>query len=292
MRTISSLPPELTRLLFDAGARIIVLVEGDDDRDVLREWFSKSLSEVEFFACGGISNLNKLLEELLNLGALKRAYAITDRDFRTEAEVDGSYAEGSHRFILRRYALENYLLEPQPLWEVLTMRHPAIKADFPDEQAMETRLLEICRMLKSVTAANLAYFGENRIQYQSSGQTARLEYFSVGHHHDRQIVIQQAAKQLQCGEDECERRIAEREEIINRYLTDLNLAHQVIDGKRILHWVNHDLFVTGRDYLFRLLTDRAVLRGLPDDVVNIVRDRIVGSAGAERRDAPVRAGQT
>jgi len=246
MRTISSLPPELTRLLFDAGTRIIVLVEGDDDRYVLREWFSGSLSEVEFYDCGGISNLNKWLEDLLSLGT--------------------------------RYALENYLLEPQPLWEVLTMRHPAIRAGLPDKQAMETRLIEICRMLKSVTAANLAYFDENKAQYQSSGQTAKLEYLSVGHHHDRQVVIQQAAKQLKCSEDECERRIAEREEIINRHLANLNLSHQVIDGKRILHWINHDLFITGRDYLFRLLSDRAKLHDLPDDVVKIVKDRILSSA--------------
>lgn len=168
MQTISSLSPELTRLLFDAGARIIVLVEGDDDRYVLRERFKEFLSEIEFYDCGGISNLNKWLEELLSYGTLKRAYAITDRDFRDETEVTNSYAEGSHRFILRRYALENYLLAPLPLWEVLTIRHPAIKAHLPDEQAMEIRLLEICRMLKSVTAANLAYFDENRNQIKAA----------------------------------------------------------------------------------------------------------------------------
>jgi Protein of unknown function (DUF4435) len=278
MRTISSLSPELTRLLFDAGTRIIVLVEGDDDRYVLREWFKEFLSEIEFYDCGGISNLNKWLEELLIHGTLKRAYAITDRDFRDEPEVNDSYAESSHCFILRRYALENYLLEPRPLWEVLTLRHPQIKADLPDEQAMEARLLEICRMLKSVTAANLAYFHENRIQYQSSGQTARLEYLTIGHHHDRHIVVKQAAKQLKCDENDCEKRIAEKEEIIERCLTNLNLAHQVIDGKRILHWVNNDHFITGRDYLFRLLTDRAKLHGLPTDVVKIVQDRILSSA--------------
>ncbi len=278
MQTISSLPPELTRLLFDAGTRIIVLVEGDDDRYVLREWFKEFLSEIEFYDCSGISNLNKWLAELLSHGTLKRAYAVTDRDFRDETEVTDSYAEGSHRFILRRYALENYLLEPRPLWEALTIRHPAIKAHLPDEQAMEIRLLEICRMLKSLTAANLAYFDENRSQYQSSGQTARLEYFNLGHHHDRHIVIKQVAKQLKCSEDDCEKRIAEREEIIERRLVSLNSAHQVVDGKRILHWVNNDHFITGRDYLFRLLTKEIRLHSLPDDIVIIVQDRILGSA--------------
>ncbi|MCI0524575.1 MAG: hypothetical protein L0Y75_04855, partial [Acidobacteria bacterium] len=61
--------------------------EGDHDRYVLREWFSDLLAEVEFYDCDGISNLNKWLEDLLSHGALKRAYAITDRDFRTKAKA-------------------------------------------------------------------------------------------------------------------------------------------------------------------------------------------------------------
>lgn len=278
MRTISSLPTELTDLLFKAGARAIVLVEGDDDRDVLRDWFKESLSQVEFFACGGISNLNKWLEELLDRGTLKRAYGITDRDFRRDAEVDESYLEGSHLFILRRYALENYLLEPKPLWEVLTLRHPLIKADLPDEQSMETRLLEICRALKHIVAANWLYFNENKAHYQSSGQTAKLEYFKVGHHHDRNIVIEQAAKQLKCNEGDCEKLIAEREEIVDQHLADLNSAHQIVDGKRILHWIHRNLFKTDYEYLFRLLTKEIRSHSLPGDIVIIVQDRILSSA--------------
>jgi hypothetical protein len=122
------------------------------------------------------------------------------------------------------------------------------------------------------------YFDEDKAQYQSSGQTARLEYFTTGHHHDRHIVIKQAAKQLKCGEDDCEKRLAEREEIVDRYLANLNSAHQVVDGKRILHWVNNDHFITGRDYLFRLLTDRVRSHSLPDDIVKIIQDRILSSA--------------
>jgi hypothetical protein len=278
MRTISSLPPELTDLLFDAGTRIIVLVEGPSDRDVLREWFKEFLSEVEFYDCGGISNLIKLLEDLLKLGTLKRAYGIHDRDFRSDDDVNESYHEDSHLFILRWYAIENFLLAPKSLWEVLTLRHPQIKDDLPDEPAMETRLLEICRTLKCIVAANWLYYDENEVQYQNTGQTAKLEYFPIGYPHDRHLVIKQATKQLKCDEDDCEKRIAEREEVIERYLTDLNSAHQVVDGKRILHWIDHHHFKTGRDYLFRLLTKEVRLQSLPNDIIRIVQDRILGSA--------------
>lgn len=90
-------------------------------------------------------------------------------------------------------------------------------------------------------------------------------------------MVKQATKQLKYDEEACEKRIAEREEIIERYLLSLNSAHQVIDGKRILHWVNNDHFITGRDYLFRLLTDRVRLHNLPSDIVIIVQDRILNS---------------
>ena len=92
MRTISSLSPELTRILFDAGNRIVVLVEGDVDREVLREWFEAERVEVEFYDCGGIIPLTKLLNEYLSNSTQKRAYGITDRDFRSDEEVEASYA--------------------------------------------------------------------------------------------------------------------------------------------------------------------------------------------------------
>jgi hypothetical protein len=127
-------------------------------------------------------------------------------------------------------------------------------------------------------AANWLYYDENKTQYQSSGQTARLEYFTVGHPHDRHIVIEQATKQLKCGKENCEERLADREEIVDRYLANLNSAHEIVDGKRILHWIDHHHFRTGRDYLFRLLTDRVRSHSLPDDIDVIVQDRILGSA--------------
>ena len=160
MRTISSLPPELTRILFDAGNRIVILVEGEDDREVLREWFEAERVDVEFYDCGGIATLTKWLNELLTLGTLKRAYGITDRDFCSDEVVENSYAENSHQFILRRYALENYLLETKTLWEVLKEGHPEIVNELPTEQALATQLLNRCRTLQSIMAANWVFFDD------------------------------------------------------------------------------------------------------------------------------------
>lgn len=272
MRTISSLPPELTRILFDAGSRIVILVEGEDDREVLREWFEEERVEVEFYDCGGIITLIKWLNELLTLGTQKRAYGVTDRDFRSDEEVEDSYVETSHQFILRRYALENYLLEPEPLRQVLRVRHPEIIRQLPDQQAMETQLLDRCRSLKSIMAANWVFFDASQ-----NSRGSDPEYFSIGHDTDRDIVIQQAAKRLQCTKAEAERLIQEKEHLLDPLLSQLATAHRVIDGKRLLHLIQREQFKTsgGDDYLRRLLTREIQIQGLPADVVHIIRDRII-----------------
>ncbi len=276
MRTISSLPPELTRILFDAGNSIVVLVEGEGDREVLCEWFKEDV-EVEFYACGGIAPLTKLLNELLTLGTLKRAYGITDRDFRSDEEVKASYLENSHQFILQRYAMENYLLETKTLWEVLKERYPEITEHLPDENAMTANLLERCQLLKSIMAANWVFSDKNKAQEQATGETAKLEYFTTGHALERHIVIQQAAIEMQCAEADAETLIAEKEQFIESRLTQLAIAHQVIDGKRLLHWVQREQYKTGgEDFFRRRLMREAKIQGLPADIIDIIRERIIG----------------
>jgi Protein of unknown function (DUF4435) len=275
MRTISSLPPELTRILFDAGNRIVVLVEGEDDREVLREWFEEERVEVEFYDCGGIVTLTKWLTELLTLGTLKRAYGITDRDFRSDEEVAASHTETSHQFILHRYAMENYLLETKTLWEVLKERYPEVTKNLPDENAMAENLLQRCELLKSIMAANWVFFDKNKAQQQATGETAKLEYFTTGHALERHIVMQQAVIEMQCSEADAETLITEKEQFIESRLSQLATAHQVIDGKRLLHWVQREQFKTGEDYFRRRLMREAKTQGLPADIVDIIQEKII-----------------
>lgn len=276
MRTISALPPELTRLLFDAGNRIIVLVEGEDDRDVLREWFSEQRPEIEFYDCGGSAHLEPLLNELLKHSTLKRAYAISDRDFRNEAEVEASYAEDSHLFILRRYAFENYLLEPQPLWQIFKIQDPS---KFADEQAIGRRLLELCRKLKSVMAVNWLFWDENRTAYTNSGITKRLEYLSLGFEPERTVVLQAAAQRLKETETAADIRLAAKEDLIEQQLIELTKAHTVIDGKRLLHWLQREDFGRGPEVLRRWLIREGKLAGVQADLCALVLDRILKENG-------------
>ena len=130
-------------------------------------------------------------------------------------------------------------------------------------------------MLKSIMAANWVFSEKNKSQLSATGVTARLEYFPVGHLPDRQLVITQAAKQLQCSEVAAEEFILPKEELIEQTLSQLETAHRVTDGKRLLHWIQREQFKTGEDYFRRRLTREAKTHNLPADIVHIVRERII-----------------
>jgi hypothetical protein len=221
MQTIAPLPSDQAeRVLaqFDAGTRIIVLVEGEDDRDTLREWFNPR-PELEFFDCGGIMQLKRLLAELLASSTLKRVFAISDRDFHTEAEVAASYADGSHLFILPRYALENYLLEPQPLWQIFKIQDPG---KFVDEQAVSQRLLELCRKLKSVMAVNWVIWEEYCNALANSGEREWPEYLSKGFEPGRPVVLKEAALRLRKAETEVDIQLSAKEGLIEQQFSELS----------------------------------------------------------------------
>ena len=46
MRIVKQLPPDLTTLIFQAGPRTLVLLEGDSDQAVFEEWYEERLDEL------------------------------------------------------------------------------------------------------------------------------------------------------------------------------------------------------------------------------------------------------
>jgi hypothetical protein len=272
MRTITALPAELTRLLFDLGSRKLVLVEGPDDREVFHQWYGERWSDVEFYVAGGSESVESFLQTVLAHSTTRRAYGIIDRDFRSDAEVDAPLNDPSaHLFILRRYALENYLLEPEAVWEELRVYHGTAFA-VPDARAMEASLLQLCQRLRTVVAANWVFY-----------EVGGVEYFGEGHDlSDRTELIRQAARRLGCDEAEAERRIAEKEALLDPMLTALDTAHLRINGKHLLQQVYevHVIKVKKgllKDHLRNLLARSVKRLGLHADVTTIVEGRILGS---------------
>ncbi len=266
-RTISQLPAELTDILFEAGNRKLVFVEGKDDLEVFEEWFMEDLSELYFYAPGGCENVDTFLQETLNKSSKGEVYGIIDRDFRTEQEVD----ESSHLFILKRYALENYLLEPFAVWEELRI-YPSKSFQISDSTAMETALLELCGHLKTMIAANW-------VIYEAS---TGAKYFKEGYIiSDRINIIQQTSKRLNWELATVEQKIVEKEDIIQSKLDSIENAYQIIDGKHLLHQILYQYTdepkTKSKVEHFRRLLTRTVKEkiGLHNEILGIVKQGIL-----------------
>jgi hypothetical protein len=274
-RTISQLSSELTKILFEAGNRKLVFLEGKDDLEVFEEWFKEDLSEIYFHAPGGSSNVETFLQETLNKSSKGEIYGIIDRDFRTEQEVNASVSDQSaHLFILKRYALENYLLEPFAVWEELRI-YPSKSFKAADSITMETELLALCEHLKTMIAANW-------VIYEAS---TGAKYFKEGYiMSDRASIIQQTSRRLNWELARVEQKIEEKEVIIQSKLNSIDNAYQIIDGKHLLHQVMYKYTdepkTKPRVEHFRRLLTRTVKEklGLHTDILWIIKQRILSES--------------
>jgi hypothetical protein len=272
-QTISTLPPELTEALFKLGNRKLVLVEGEDDLNVFEEWFGEDLSDIFFYPAVGSLNVETFIEKILAISSKNQVYGIIDRDFRTEQDVNTSLTdETTHLFILRRYALENYLLEPFAVWEELRVYHDK-SFKIKDSTAMEAGLLDICKKLKTIMAANW-------VIYESA---TGAKYFPEGYDisSERMDIIRQTAQRLNYDIDQTEEKIIEKETIIQAALSNINEAYQVINGKHIYHHAYQRYVVEEKRGLrkdhFRNLLARTVKEkvGLHADILLIIKQRIL-----------------
>jgi hypothetical protein len=277
-RTISQLPSELTKILFEAGNRKLILLEGKDDIEVFEEWFMEDLSEIYFHAPGGCSNVETFLQETLEKSEKGEVYGIIDRDFRSLQEVNASLSESAHLFILRRYALENYLLEPFAVWEELRI-YPSKSFKVFDSSIMEKNLLKLCEDLKTLIAANWL------IYEASTKENAKAKYFQEGYiMSDRANIIQQSAKRLNLDLAKVEQKIVEKESIIQSKLNNIDNAYQVIDGKHLLHQILYQYTSEPKTKIrvehFRRLLTRTVKEkiGLHTDIVWIIKQRILSES--------------
>ncbi len=270
MDDVGELPPDLTRVLFELGPRKLVLLEGASDVAVFREWYRDRRDVVEFFSLEtpqGVSGVKTLLARILaqSTSPNPREYGIIDRDFRSDAEVEKAIADpNAHLFILRRYCIENYLLEPVAVAEEVRVLSGA-DADAPNPQVMEAELLRLCRDLHTMMAANWVFFDKGRGRY-----------FTEGHDLvDRQTVVARVVRELGCSPADAEAAVSKKEALIEPLLSSLEAAHRRINGKPLLFQAHRRLIQSGidRDKFGNLLA-RAVKRaGLHEDIKTIIEQR-------------------
>lgn len=248
-------------------------MEGDDDKYILNEWYPEGDHNILYHVPpGGNSGVEKLLDKVLTQTALRRAFGIIDRDYRSQAEVDQRLSNPEeHLFIWPRYELENYLLLPNAIREELHVYYRG-KATAPTEAEIENKMFELCQRLCPVMAANWACLD------------AGTEYFREGFPLDnRANLVHVAAAKLGCSETEAERRVAAKEALLQPVMASLEQAHSSIKGKHLLYQL-HALYVSqvagiggglSAEY-FKSLLARAVKRsGLHEDIKTIIEQRVL-----------------
>ena len=273
MRNIQAPTPHLVTLLVNVGPSVLVLVEGDDDKYILNEWYPEGDHNSFYYVVpGGNPGVIKLLDEVLTQTTLRKAFGIIDRDFRSQAEVEKQLdAPDSHLFIWPRYELENYLLLPKAIREELHVFYRG-KATVPTEAEIENKLFLLCQQLCPLMAANWACLD------------AGVEYFPEAFPlNDRARLVQVAATKLGCSETEAEQRVAAKEALLQPMMVTLEQAHSGIKGKHLLHHL-HALYVAevpgvggslSKDYLKSLLVRAAKREGLHEDIKTIIERRVL-----------------
>ncbi len=272
MRDIQAPPPHLVALLVELGPSTLVLVEGDDDRDALNEWYPEGIHNVLYsVAPGGNPGVVRRLEEVLTQTSLEKAFGIVDRDFRSAEEVQQHLQDpDGHLFIWPRYELENYLLTAAAIRQVLRPYYGR-RAPLPTEIEIEAELLTLCQQLCPLMAANWVCLNEG------------VEFLPEGFPTDRAGIIRKIASKLGCSEASAEERIAEREAVLQPMLPSLENAHAVTKGKHLLHQL-HAHYITqvsqirdtlSKEYLKRQLTVVAAETGLHEDVKTIIERRVL-----------------
>jgi hypothetical protein len=225
MRDIQALPFDLVTLLVEVGPSTLVLVEGDDDKYILNEWYPEGIYNILYHvAPGGNPGVVKLLDQVRTQTSLKKAFGIIDRDIRSSEEVEKHLNDpNGHLFVWPRYELENYLLLPKAIYAELTVYYRG-KAVVPTETEIEDKLFWLCQRLCPLMAANWVCL-EAKTECHSKS-------FPIG---DRAKLIYVTSQKLGCSEIEAEQKIAAKEKILQPNMVSLEQAHCVTKGKHLLY---------------------------------------------------------
>lgn len=132
----------MTRL----SSKGVIYVEGADDKYILSKWFPHLLFE----DAKGKDNVPKRVDQN------QASFGLLDRDFYSTDEVEASREDHSRLVILRRYCIENYLLDPAIIADVaqrLNNTH-AVLSSWSEENFVYENLFKWANEYATYAAAN------------------------------------------------------------------------------------------------------------------------------------------
>jgi hypothetical protein len=204
-----------------------VYVEGADDVAVPSRWFPR----LQFRAMNGKEAVRSRVEQEVG------SFGLLDRDFAAEADVEASRGPGSRLAIMRRYAIENYLLEP----DIIAAAANTLASGVVDLSARQNHeqirasILAWARELALYAAAN-SIISSWREAIQNDRELGFLRYFGPLPPLPRREVVASLQRRLAALPDATaiEQILDTRYQEVMRSIVEWDGAHQWIHGKVLL----------------------------------------------------------
>jgi len=278
------------------GAACAVLVEGEEqasDAWILGYLLKSRVGQaVTFHGRDGRANLLAELPGFVEMLPVGKVAAIVDRDFAEPDRVERTYVSeySGHLFYWRRSCIENYLLEPDWLAEVVEefyLHQPVrIPPTLQTAQAVAHFLLDWSRRLTAQVAGNWVVADITQAAIRQGLSIAARPYFDDLTERDPHWVLTQLLQHyggwssvypevlgVEALTKHFEARLAE----VQGRVQPLNGAHEVVSGKTLLKAVYAALPAgpkPAREHVRNRLV-RLASRQVPNDVRFIVEERIL-----------------
>lgn len=260
----------------------IIFVEGKTDKEILQslyEEFGDAVSFVETKGLRPLMGLSSAITDLLDqVTKYETFYMIRDKDLLSEAKAEEIRKKYANKvFIWNARSIENYLLDPKILIEVLNQL--GIKP-FDNEESILKALEAIANDLRVETLADVL---KNEVHHRLTEIEFGLPSASTEDELEKMILKIGETKRnrllKQFSDDVLKQLFEEKKNFLNS-VWDAN-CFQLIDGKKMLQeFINRHIKPFGRDVdvpsLRSLIVNQMKLsEKIPQDIDNVMR-KILG----------------
>jgi len=230
----------------------IIYVEGKSDQKILERWFL----DLKFEDAKGKNKVQSKAKEY------HENWGLLDRDFADDKDVEASRQNNSRVIILRRYSIENYLLEPSIIAAVaqeFAQQYSDLKK-WTDKNFVQSKLLQWANDLSTYATANYL-ISQWKVVVESDFRRyirGPLPPHTILTYEEVVLDLKKRLDRLPPSQDLDELFKQTYGDIVND-VTQLDGVHRWIDGKVLLQsMLYHEAFGPhnfGQDRLFEELID-------------------------------------
>ena len=279
---------ELVTQAAQRGTSATVLVEGEEDLSdawLLGQMLRPFAQQISFHGRGSWVDVIRDLEHLLPYSPPDQVFAVLDRDFASDEEVETCYAPGyrGHLFRWRRYTIENYLLEPDWIAEFVDTVLETVPPKLATPESVEKLMLGWCARLAPQVAGNWVIADLTRETMRRNLRVEARQYFEALTDRDSTWVLAELTKKYGgwgatypalFTPDALQSRFQDRFAKIMAKIQLLSGAHEVINGRMLLKAFQAELPSSLRAYVRKPLILEAS-KQVPEDIRVLFEERIL-----------------